>query len=95
MPNGRNGYGYGEEICGEFLRSDRLSEGEEPCERPFYSIRKVSERRNVFVDRSGAQIVEAWGKRRSEAPFASKLTDADAEQYEHSIGSRSSWISNT
>ncbi len=83
MPNGRNGYGYGEEICGEFLRSDRLSEGAEPCERPLYSIRKVSERKNVFVDRSGAQITEAWGKRRSETPFASKLTDADAdaEQY--------------
>ena len=81
MPNGRNGYGYGEEICGEFLRSDRLSEGAEPCERPLYSIRKVSERKNVFVDRSGAQITEARGKRRSETPFASKLTDADAEQY--------------
>ena len=27
----------------------------------------------------GAQIAEAWGKRRYEAHFASKLTDADAE----------------
>ena len=30
----------------------------------------------------GAQIAEAWGKRRYENHFISKLTDADAEQYE-------------
>jgi four helix bundle protein len=30
----------------------------------------------------GAQIAEAWGKRRFERHFVSKLTDADAEQYE-------------
>jgi four helix bundle protein len=30
----------------------------------------------------GAQIAEAWGKRRYERHFASKLTDADAEQLE-------------
>ncbi|MEI2611722.1 MAG: four helix bundle protein [Candidatus Promineifilaceae bacterium] len=30
----------------------------------------------------GAQIAEAWGKRRYEAHFLSKLTDADGEQYE-------------
>src|SRR5712691_8270068 len=30
----------------------------------------------------GAQIAEAWGKRRYEAHFVSKLTDADAEQLE-------------
>ncbi len=30
----------------------------------------------------GAQIAEAWGKRRYEKHFISKLTDADAEQYE-------------
>jgi four helix bundle protein len=30
----------------------------------------------------GAQIAEAWGKRRYERHFVSKLTDADAEQYE-------------
>ena len=30
----------------------------------------------------GAQIAEAWGKRRYEKPFISKLTDADAEQLE-------------
>ena len=30
----------------------------------------------------GAQIAEAWGKRRYEKHFVSKLTDADAEQYE-------------
>jgi four helix bundle protein len=30
----------------------------------------------------GAQIAEAWGKRRYERSFVSKLTDADGEQYE-------------
>src|SRR5216684_3750468 len=30
----------------------------------------------------GAQISEAWGKRRYEKHFVSKLTDADAEQME-------------
>ena len=30
----------------------------------------------------GAQTSEAWGKRRYEKHFVSKLTDADAEQYE-------------
>jgi len=30
----------------------------------------------------GAQIAEAWGKRRYERHFISKLTDADAEQME-------------
>ncbi len=36
----------------------------------------------------GAQIAEAWGKRRYENHFISKLTDADSEQYEtqHWIG---------
>src|SRR5437773_594858 len=30
----------------------------------------------------GAQIAEAWGKRRYESHFISKLTDGDAEQLE-------------
>jgi four helix bundle protein len=30
----------------------------------------------------GAQIAEAWGKRRYENHFILKLTDSDAEQYE-------------
>lgn len=30
----------------------------------------------------GAQIAEAWGKRRYEMHFIAKLTDADAEQFE-------------
>jgi four helix bundle protein len=30
----------------------------------------------------GAQIAEAWSKRRYEGHFVSKLTDADSEQYE-------------
>jgi four helix bundle protein len=36
----------------------------------------------------GAQIAEAWAKRRYQKHFISKLTDADAEQYEtqHWIG---------
>lgn len=36
----------------------------------------------------GANIAEAWGKRRYEAHFVSKLTDADSEQLEtqHWIG---------
>ena len=36
----------------------------------------------------GAQLAEAWGKRRYEKHFISKLTDADAEQMEtqHWIG---------
>jgi four helix bundle protein len=36
----------------------------------------------------GAQIAEAWGKRRYERHFISKLTDADAEQMEtqHWVG---------
>lgn len=36
----------------------------------------------------GAQIAEAWAKRRYERSFVSKLTDADGEQYEtqHWIG---------
>jgi four helix bundle protein len=37
---------------------------------------------------AGAQIAEAWGKRRYERHFVSKLTDADAEQMEtqHWVG---------
>src|SRR5215831_15078399 len=36
----------------------------------------------------GAQIAEAWGKRRYERHFVSKLTDADSEQLEtqHWVG---------
>ena len=36
----------------------------------------------------GAQVAEAWGKRRYEKHFLSKLTDADAEQMEtqHWVG---------
>jgi four helix bundle protein len=39
----------------------------------------------------GAQIAEAWGKRRYEKHFVSKLTDADAEQMEtqHWVGEAS------
>lgn len=36
----------------------------------------------------GATIAEAWGKRRYEAHFVSKLTDADAELHESEHGLR-------
>ena len=41
----------------------------------------------------GAQIAEAWAKRRYEKHFVSKLTDADAEQQEtqHWIDSAEDW----
>ena len=45
----------------------------------------------------GAQIAEAWGKRRYEMHFISKLTDADSEQLETQhwleISEESSYIS--
>ncbi len=42
----------------------------------------------------GAQIAEAWEKRRYEKHFVSKLTDADAEQYEtqHWIETAVDWM---
>jgi hypothetical protein len=39
----------------------------------------------------GANIAESWAKRRYEKHFISKLTDADGEQMEPSIGSRPRW----
>ena len=44
-----------------------------------YSLTDQSRRASRSV---GAQIAEAWGKRRYEKHFISKLTDADAEQLE-------------
>lgn len=37
----------------------------------------------------GAQMAEAWGKRKYERHFISKLTDSDAEQLETIIGLKS------
>ena len=39
----------------------------------------------------GANIAEAWGKRRYEAHFVSKLTDADAENHEVEHWLRTAW----
>jgi four helix bundle protein len=47
----------------------------------------------------GAQIAEAWGKRRYESHFISKLTDADSEQLETQhwleVAQESEYISET
>lgn len=62
----------------------RLSREFPPDER--YSLTDQMRR---AVRSIGAQIAEAWAKRRYPAHFASKLTDADAEQMEtqHWVGS--------
>jgi len=39
----------------------------------------------------GAQIAEAWGKRRYECHFVSKLTDADSEQLETQHWLETAW----
>ena len=54
-----------------------LSQGFPKEER--YSLTDQGRRASRSV---GAQIAEAWGKRRYEKHFISKLTDADAEQLE-------------
>jgi four helix bundle protein len=55
----------------------RLSQGFPKDE--MYSLTDQMRRSSRSV---GAQIAEAWGKRRYEKHFVSKLTDADAEQME-------------
>ena len=62
---------------------DRLSSGF-PKEE-MYSLTDQIRRSARSV---GAQVAEAWGKRRYERHFVSKLTDADAEQREtqHWVG---------
>lgn len=44
-----------------------------------YSLRDQVRRSSRSIE---AQVAEAWGKRRYERHFISKLTDADAEQLE-------------
>lgn len=39
----------------------------------------------------GAQIAEAWGKRKYEKHFIAKLTDADSEQYETKHWIETAW----
>jgi four helix bundle protein len=39
----------------------------------------------------GAQIAKAWGQRRYEKHFVSKLSDAEAEQKKPSIGLVEAW----
>jgi len=66
-------------------------------EREIFQLSKTFPRDEVFsltsqIRRSlrsvGANLAEAWAKRRYEKHFISKLTDADGEQYEtqHWIG---------
>jgi four helix bundle protein len=43
----------------------------------------------------GAQIAEAWAKRKYQKHFISKLTDADGEQLETNIGLRLPWTPRT
>ena len=62
---------------GVALRIYQLSQEFPKEER--YSLTDQGRRASRSV---GAQIAEAWGKRRYEKHFISKLTDADAEQLE-------------
>ena len=54
------------------------------CQRPFQKRKCTSLTDQIRrASRSiGGQIAEAWGKRRYERHFISKLTDADGEQLE-------------
>lgn len=59
------------------LKVHRLSESFPKEER--YSLTDQIRRSSRSI---GAQIAEAWAKRKYEKHFISKLTDADGEQYE-------------
>ena len=73
-------YQKAREVSGEVFRLSRRFPREE-----MYSLTDQIRRCARSV---GAQIAEAWGKRRYEKHFVSKLTDADAEQMEtqHWVG---------
>lgn len=72
-----------QKACGVSLAVFQLSK-RFPKEE-LYSLRDQIRRSARSV---GAQAAEAWGKRRYERHFVSKLTDADAEQMEtqHRVG---------
>src|ERR1039457_840724 len=55
---------------------------------PKEEIYSLTDQTRRAVRSVGAQVAEAWGKRRYEKHFVSKLTDADAEQMEtqHWVG---------
>jgi len=67
-----------------------VPKGIHPTAEHFRCQQKVPQGGNLFADRPntpfitirGANIAEAWRKRRYEAHFISKLTDADAENTE-------------
>jgi four helix bundle protein len=67
-------YRLSREVAG---RVHELSKAFPPDER--YSLTDQLRRSSRSI---GAQIAEAWGKRRFLKHFVSKLTDADGEQYE-------------
>jgi four helix bundle protein len=73
-------YQKAREVSGSVFRLSRTFPKEE-----MYSLTDQLRRAARSV---GAQIAEAWGKRRCEKHFVSKLTDADAEQMEtqHWVG---------
>lgn len=67
-------YKLSREVSKEIFKLTKIFPKEE-----LYSLTDQIRRSSRSV---GAQIAEAWGKRRYEMHFISKLTDADAEQLE-------------
>lgn len=67
-------YQKAREVSGEVFRLSKMFPKEE-----IYSLTDQFRRAARSI---GAQIAEAWGKRRYEKHFVSKLTDADSEQME-------------
>jgi four helix bundle protein len=67
-------YQYSRELAREIFEVTKKFPKEE-----MYSLTDQIRRSGRSV---GAQIAEAWGKRRYEAHFISKLTDSEAEQLE-------------
>lgn len=67
-------YKISRKLASEVYRISKLFPAEER-----YSLTDQIRRSSRSI---GAQIAESWAKRRYENHFISKLTDADAEQYE-------------
>ena len=67
-------YKLSRQLCSEIFTLTKLFPKEET-----YSLTDQVRRSSRSV---GAQVAEAWGKRRYEKHFISKLTDADGEQQE-------------